>query len=73
MFVIGGADGLDERVLAVANAAWRSASRPWPHALVRAMLAEQIYRAATLMAGGAPIIATDPICSVEWRIRLARG
>jgi 23S rRNA (pseudouridine1915-N3)-methyltransferase len=51
MFVIGGADGLDERVLAVANGRLAFGIQTWPHALVRAMLAEQIYRAATLMAG----------------------
>lgn len=51
VFVIGGADGLDPRVLAAANARLAFGVQTWPHALVRAMLAEQIYRAATLMAG----------------------
>jgi 23S rRNA (pseudouridine1915-N3)-methyltransferase len=50
-FVIGGADGLDPAVLA--RARWRLSLGPmtWPHLLVRAMLAEQLYRAATLLAG----------------------
>jgi 23S rRNA (pseudouridine1915-N3)-methyltransferase len=51
-FVIGGADGLDERVLAAADDRLAFGPQTWPHALVRAMLAEQIYRAATIMAGG---------------------
>jgi len=51
VFVIGGADGLDERVLAVSSSRLAFGVQTWPHALVRAMLAEQIYRAATLMAG----------------------
>jgi 23S rRNA (pseudouridine1915-N3)-methyltransferase len=51
MFVIGGADGLDERVRAASHSRLAFGPQTWPHALVRAMLAEQIYRAATLMAG----------------------
>ena len=51
VFVIGGADGLDPRVLAMADDRLAFGNQTWPHALVRAMLAEQIYRAATLMAG----------------------
>ena len=50
-FVIGGADGLDERVLGKAQARLAFGAQTWPHALVRAMLAEQIYRAATILAG----------------------
>ena len=50
-FVIGGADGLDARVLATARSRLAFGPQTWPHALVRAMLAEQIYRAATIMAG----------------------
>lgn len=50
-FVIGGADGLDSRVLQAARFRLAFGPQTWPHALVRAMLAEQIYRAATLMAG----------------------
>jgi 23S rRNA (pseudouridine1915-N3)-methyltransferase len=51
-FVIGGADGLDPRVLAAADDRLAFGPQTWPHALVRAMLAEQIYRAATILAGG---------------------
>ncbi len=50
-FVVGGADGLDSRVLAAARGRLAFGIQTWPHALVRAMLAEQIYRAATIMAG----------------------
>jgi 23S rRNA (pseudouridine1915-N3)-methyltransferase len=50
-FVIGGADGLDESVLVRAQEKLAFGPQTWPHALARAMLAEQIYRAATIMAG----------------------
>jgi 23S rRNA (pseudouridine1915-N3)-methyltransferase len=49
-FVIGGADGLDQRVLGLAQGRLAFGSQTWPHALVRAMLAEQIYRAATILS-----------------------
>lgn len=50
-FAIGGAEGLDRAVLD--RAAWVLAfgRATWPHLLVRAMLAEQLYRAASLLAG----------------------
>jgi 23S rRNA (pseudouridine1915-N3)-methyltransferase len=51
VFAIGGADGLDEMVLAAARERLAFGPQTWPHALARAMLAEQIYRAATIMAG----------------------
>ena len=51
VFAIGGADGLDERVLAAARGRLAFGIQTWPHGLVRAMLAEQVYRAATIMAG----------------------
>ena len=51
IFVIGGADGLDTRVLSAARSRLAFGVQTWPHALVRAMLAEQVYRAATIMAG----------------------
>ena len=51
IFVIGGADGLspDLRRKARLNVAFGSAT--WPHQMVRVMLLEQIYRAATILAG----------------------
>jgi 23S rRNA (pseudouridine1915-N3)-methyltransferase len=51
-FVVGGADGLDARVLAASRNRLAFGIQTWPHALARVMLAEQIYRAATILAGG---------------------
>ncbi len=51
-FVIGGADGLGQAVLDAADARLAFGPQTWPHALVRVMLAEQIYRAVTILAGG---------------------
>jgi 23S rRNA (pseudouridine1915-N3)-methyltransferase len=50
-FVIGGPDGLDETVRKAARKTFRFGRQTWPHLLVRAMLAEQIYRAMTILAG----------------------
>jgi 23S rRNA (pseudouridine1915-N3)-methyltransferase len=50
--VIGGADGLDAAVLARADETLAFGPQTWPHALVRAMLAEQVYRAITILQGG---------------------
>jgi 23S rRNA (pseudouridine1915-N3)-methyltransferase len=50
-FVIGGADGLDETILAGARERLAFGPQTWPHALARAMLAEQVYRAVTIAAG----------------------
>lgn len=50
-FVIGGAEGLDAAVLARADATLCLGTLTWPHMLVRAMLAEQIYRAQAIAAG----------------------
>ena len=50
-FLIGGADGLDERVRAAAGLQLAFGRQTWPHRLVRAMLAEQLYRATTILAG----------------------
>ncbi len=49
--VIGGADGLDEAVRARADALIGFGAQTWPHALARAMLAEQLYRATTILSG----------------------
>ena len=50
-FVLGGADGLAPDVLARADHALAFGALTWPHALARVMLAEQLYRATTLLAG----------------------
>ena len=49
---IGGADGLDATVLAAAKSKLSFGAQTWPHALARVMLAEQVYRAVTIIAGG---------------------
>ncbi len=51
-FVIGGADGIDSSVRARADASVSFGAMVWPHMLVRVMLAEQLYRAATILGGG---------------------
>lgn len=51
-FVIGGADGIDPGLRARADLAISFGRMVWPHMLVRVMLAEQIYRATTILAGG---------------------
>ena len=48
-FIIGGADGLDRNVLEKANLILSLSSMTWPHMLVRAMLAEQLWRAASII------------------------
>ena len=53
VLVVGGADGLDAGLLAAAQSRLAFGVQTWPHALVRAMLAEQIYRAVTIL-GGSP-------------------
>lgn len=50
-FCIGGAEGLDAAVLARAGATLSLGRLTWPHMLIRPMLAEQIYRAQTILAG----------------------
>lgn len=49
--IIGGADGLDEEVRNRADWVWSLSSLTFPHLLVRVILAEQLYRAATILAG----------------------
>jgi 23S rRNA (pseudouridine1915-N3)-methyltransferase len=51
VFVIGGADGLDPTLLAAANGKLAFGPQTWPHALARAMLAEQVYRTVSILAG----------------------
>jgi 23S rRNA (pseudouridine1915-N3)-methyltransferase len=50
-FAIGGADGLDPDLLAQARGKLAFGPQTWPHALARAMLAEQVYRAVTILSG----------------------
>ena len=51
IFVIGGADGLSPDLRRKAKLSLAFGSATWPHQLVRVMLLEQIYRAATILAG----------------------
>ena len=49
--IIGGADGLDEAVLTAASRKISFGKMVWPHMLLRVMLSEQLYRAASILAG----------------------
>jgi 23S rRNA (pseudouridine1915-N3)-methyltransferase len=51
VFAIGGADGLAREVLDRAETVLALGRMTWPHRLVRVMLAEQIYRASTILSG----------------------
>ena len=51
-FVIGGADGIEPSLRDRADHALSFGKMVWPHMLVRVMLAEQLYRATTILAGG---------------------
>jgi 23S rRNA (pseudouridine1915-N3)-methyltransferase len=48
---IGGPDGLGKAVLARADLRLAFGAMTWPHQLVRIMLAEQLYRAVTILSG----------------------
>ncbi|MEQ9693117.1 23S rRNA (pseudouridine(1915)-N(3))-methyltransferase RlmH [Shimia sp. SDUM112013] len=50
-FVIGGADGIDPALRAQADAKLSFGKMVWPHMLARVMLAEQLYRAASILSG----------------------
>ncbi|WP_121354541.1 23S rRNA (pseudouridine(1915)-N(3))-methyltransferase RlmH [Flavisolibacter nicotianae] len=49
VFLIGGAFGLDESVLKAAKLKWSLSPLTFPHQLVRLILAEQVYRACTIL------------------------
>lgn len=49
IFLIGGAYGIDETVLKRADYTWSLSQLTFPHQLVRLILAEQIYRACTIL------------------------
>lgn len=50
-FVIGGADGIDPTLRSEAQWSLSFGPMVWPHMLVRVMLTEQLYRAASILAG----------------------
>jgi 23S rRNA (pseudouridine1915-N3)-methyltransferase len=49
VFIIGGPDGLDPALKAQADETWRVSDLTLPHALVRVVAAEALYRAWTLL------------------------
>ena len=49
VFLIGGAFGLDEKVLQAARFKWSLSALTFPHQLVRLILSEQVYRACTIL------------------------
>jgi len=51
LFVIGGPDGLPSEVKKSARQTIAFGTQTWPHLLVRTMLAEQLYRAITILSG----------------------
>jgi 23S rRNA (pseudouridine1915-N3)-methyltransferase len=51
VFAIGGADGLSPELRRKAKLAIAFGPATWPHQMVRVMLLEQIYRAATILSG----------------------
>lgn len=50
-FLIGAADGHDEPLRASADLLIAFGAMTWPHMLARAMLAEQLFRATSIIAG----------------------
>ena len=50
-FLVGGPDGLDPMLIERAHLVLALGRMTWPHRLVRVLLAEQLYRAATILAG----------------------
>ncbi|MEO3389376.1 23S rRNA (pseudouridine(1915)-N(3))-methyltransferase RlmH [Mesorhizobium sp. CAU 1741] len=51
VFAIGGPDGHDEASRASADLVLSFGAQTWPHQLARVMLAEQLYRAVTILSG----------------------
>ena len=50
-FLIGGPEGLDADLSRRADLRWSLSPLTWPHGLVRVMVAEQLYRAHSLLQG----------------------
>ena len=51
IFLIGGAEGYSQEVRRAVPRTLAFGAQTWPHRLVRPMLAEQVYRAMTILAG----------------------
>ena len=51
VFVIGGADGIDEALKKRSDLMISLGRMTWPHMLVRALVAEQVYRAQCILSG----------------------
>ena len=51
VFLIGGADGYDEKIKSRAHYLISFGDMTWPHMMVRAMLCEQLYRASAILSG----------------------
>ena len=49
--LVGGPDGLDAGLSAKADFRWSLSPLTWPHGLMRVMVAEQLYRAHTVLIG----------------------
>lgn len=49
--LVGGPDGLDPELSSRAEFRWSLSPLTWPHGLVRVMVAEQLYRAHSLLLG----------------------
>lgn len=50
-FMIGAADGFDDGERAAADKLIAFGNMTWPHLMARAMLAEQLFRATSILAG----------------------
>lgn len=51
VLLVGGPEGLDAALSAKADFRWSLSPLTWPHGLVRVMVAEQLYRAHSLLQG----------------------
>lgn len=49
--LVGGPEGLDTRLSGEADFRWSLSPLTWPHGLVRILVAEQLYRAHSLLQG----------------------
>ena len=50
-FILGGAFGLDERVLDAADLVWSLSKLTFPHQMARCIVVEQLYRAVRIERG----------------------